>query len=115
MPKPKRVLVVDDHEAILDSVAMFVMCVGHVAESVAGGAEALEKLERSEFDVVLTDLLMPDMNGEQLAQEIKKRQPDLPVVLMTGRPPEEFSPEIARTLRKPFSLAELRTAIGEVC
>ena len=113
---PKSVLVVDDHEAVLESIAMFVMHIGHAALTVSSGAEALNKLDEGKFDLVLTDLQMPGMRGDELAREIKKRRPDLPVVLMTaGRAHEHCSPSFAGSLPKPFSLAELRNVIADLC
>ena len=80
-----------------------------------GESEALEKLEFGHFDVVLTDLLMPGMSGQELAREIRKRRPALPVVLMSVSPPRYPSDDIAGVLHKPFSLAELSSAIEAVC
>jgi CheY-like chemotaxis protein len=116
MSKPgKRVLIVDDNHDVLDAMAMFVTSIGHLAESVPGGIEALEKLEFGRFDVVLTDLMMPGMSGQELAREIRKRRPALPVVLMSVSPPRYPSDDIAGVLHKPFSLAELSSAIEAVC
>jgi CheY-like chemotaxis protein len=114
MSTPKRVLVVDDDQAFCESVAMFVGHLGHQPAMANSGAEALIKLSSDQFDVVLADLMMPGMCGEELAFEIKKRHPDLPVAVMTGQPGQR-SEDVALVLRKPFSLMELRAVIPKLC
>ena len=107
----KRILVVDDQDLVLQSVKMALTYAGHVVETATNGPEALVKVGAGQFDLVITDWKMPGMTGEELAHEIKQRQGLLPVILLTGYPPESQSPDIDFVLLKPFSIAEIRKAI----
>lgn len=81
-----RVLVVDDEENIREILAEILMNGDHDVVTAADGAEALRRLRESaaEFDLVFTDLGLPGMNGYEVASEIKKIRPNLPVGLVTG-------------------------------
>jgi DNA-binding response OmpR family regulator len=75
---------VDDEEEVREVLCALVSTLGYEAAGASGGQEALEALSRSSFDLVLTDLMMPDTNGWQLLQAIKQKNPKLPVVIVTG-------------------------------
>jgi CheY-like chemotaxis protein len=108
----KLVLVVDDELPIRELLANLLGHLGHVWETACDAAEALSKVEKAEFDLVLTDLNMPGMNGYELAREIKRRKQRMPVVLITGNPPPNVPPHIDRVLLKPFTVEELRATIA---
>lgn len=84
---------------------------GYAVETATSGAEALHKLKEHAFAAVVTDWKMPGMTGDQLATEIKRRWPGVPVILLTGYPPEGILPSIDVLLIKPFSTSDLRTAV----
>jgi CheY-like chemotaxis protein len=107
----KRILVVDDEAMVLDAVRMTLTHYGYSVETASSGAEALEKLLSTNFDLIVTDLKMPGMTGDQLAREVKKRQPDMPVILLTGYPPERQPAEVDAILLKPFSTTDLRATV----
>ena len=79
-----RILVVDDEREVLEVLCALAKTLGYEAVGATGGKEALELLGKSPFDLVLTDLMMPDTNGWQLLQSIKVANPKLPVVIVTG-------------------------------
>ena len=80
-----RVLVVDDEQNIREILAEILMNGDHEVVTAADGAEALHRLrENDSFDLVFTDLGLPGMNGYEVASEIKKIRPNLPVGLVTG-------------------------------
>ncbi len=79
-----RVLVVDDDAGICDSLTDMLEEERCSIETAASGVQAVECLGRQQFDLVLTDVVMPDMDGHQLYQIIKETVPSLPVVLMTA-------------------------------
>jgi PAS domain S-box-containing protein len=79
-----RILVVDDDAGICQSLKDLLEEERCNIETAASGVFALEWLGRQEFDVVLSDVVMPDMDGYQLYQAVKKETPNLPVVLMTA-------------------------------
>src|SRR5262245_37343383 len=79
-----RILVVDDKEMMRDSVATTLSRKGHTVVAVTGARPALEKLAERQFEAVITDLQMPDMDGVELLSEIRKLDEQLPVILMTA-------------------------------
>jgi CheY-like chemotaxis protein len=110
----KRVLVVDDELPVRELLGTMLAHLGHSWEAACNAAEALRKIESSEFDLVLTDFNMPGTNGIELAREIKKRQQRIPVILVTGSQVQDPSPDIDGILRKPFSGQQLREIIAEL-
>jgi CheY-like chemotaxis protein len=108
----KRVLVVDDELPVRELLATLLGHLGHAWETACNAAEALSKLESNEFDLVLTDLNMPGMNGVELAREIKRRREGMLVVLITGGQPQSLAQDIDRVLLKPISVQELRETIA---
>ncbi|RKI27085.1 response regulator, partial [Corallococcus sp. AB004] len=78
------VLVVDDDRANLDSVARIFQREGFATLSAAQGTEALEMLRRPEVSVMVTDLMMPGMDGQELLKASRAIRPDVEVVLMTA-------------------------------
>jgi PAS domain S-box-containing protein len=79
-----RVLVVDDDAGICQSLKDLLEEERCTIETAASGVFAMEWLDRQQFDVVLSDVVMPDMDGYQLYQSVKNKMPKLPVVLMTA-------------------------------
>ena len=79
MTKPafpqRRILVVDDEPLVCDAVKMMLAFDGHVVETASNGKDALALLDKSKFDIVITDFKMPTMRGDELAAAIKARNP----------------------------------------
>jgi PAS domain S-box-containing protein len=82
--KDIRVLVVDDDMGICRSIEEMLAVEGCVVETAGDGAEGLRKIESSNFDVVLTDVVMPKMDGYELYSAVCELYPDLPVLMMTA-------------------------------
>jgi PAS domain S-box-containing protein len=80
----QRVLVVDDDPGVRESVAELLRSEGCVVETAEDGRRALERIESSPFDLVLSDVVMPEMDGYELFMECRRRCPDTAVVLMTA-------------------------------
>jgi signal transduction histidine kinase len=79
------VLVVDDDPLVAEATANMVDDLGHPVRSALSGAQALERIrEDASINVVITDFAMPGMNGMELAAQIRRMKPDLPIVLVTG-------------------------------
>ena len=108
----KRVLVVDDELPVRELLGTMLAHLGHSWEAACDATEALSKIESTEFDLILTDLNMPGMNGVELAHEIKKRNQETPVILITGSHFQSLSPDIDRVLLKPFSAQQFREVIA---
>ncbi|HEV7892277.1 MAG TPA: GAF domain-containing protein [Pyrinomonadaceae bacterium] len=78
------VLVVDDEEAVRWTLAEIVAALGHSVRTADGGRAALEALEAEEFDVVFTDLSMPEMDGWEVARAVRRRSPRTRIAVVTG-------------------------------
>ncbi len=102
------VLAVDDDGLVLTNTVAMLEDLGHTGIPASSAIAALDILEQQsgEVDLVITDYAMPGMNGHQLADAIKDRWPDLPVVIATGYA-EMDSASTLRKLAKPFSQADL--------
>jgi nitrogen-specific signal transduction histidine kinase/CheY-like chemotaxis protein len=112
-----RVLVIDDEEIVRLVVKEMLQVLGHQVTTAATGLEGLEAFHQGNFDLVITDLGMPRMNGFQVAQSIKALRRDIPVILLTGWG-DQFEGEslkaqqIDRVLRKPLQVADLAKALA---
>ena len=108
-------VVIGDGLVLTNTVAML-DDLGHTAISASSGKDALEILrQQSSVDLVITDYAMPQMNGLQLADAIKKEWPELPVLIATGfaEMEPEAGPSLPR-LAKPFTEAELAKELERV-
>ncbi len=81
-----RVLVVDDDALTREICMKFLGELGYEAEGARGGADALDQLGRGMKDIIITDVIMPDMDGKALLRQIKQRYPHSDVILMTASP-----------------------------
>ncbi len=105
--RPARVLVVDDDPEVRHVTASFVRRFGYRETEAESGAAAVAILEREAFDLVVADLAMPGMSGVDLANLVRSRWPDLPVLILTGHADAIEIPEDLPVLAKPFQSAEL--------
>ncbi len=112
-----NVLVVDDELRSREVLTAYLRTDNHAVATASNGREALEKFKRGQFDLVVMDRAMPEMNGEQTAQFIKKVKGDVPIILLTGFSGgvEANSPDaIDKVLHKPITLETLRHTISEI-
>ena len=91
-------------------------CLKHHVESAASGPEAVKKVMKEHYDLVITDLEMPDMSGLELAKIVKGWQPRCPVVLLTGNrtgfnQKSDESSSIDAVIHKPVTLGMLKGSI----
>ena len=117
-----RVLFIDDEPATVKYIYTMLSKLGYTAETANSPVEALELFNRNpaHFDLIITDLTMPVMNGIELAGKIHEKNPDLPIILMTGygkdidyaTPPEDYG--IRRILKKPVRINMLASTIDEI-
>lgn len=111
-----RILVAEDEVPVREFIRRVLEFRGHEVVVVGDGAEAVVKLSRAPFDLLLTDIAMPNMDGVELTLKAARDWPRLPVLMMSGI---EF--ELQRghgigqlaqaVLRKPFSMVELNAAV----
>lgn len=114
-----HVLVVDDEPLVREVLVSYLALDGHTAQTAANGREGLEAFQSGRFDVVLTDMAMPEISGEQLAAAVKAVAPGTPVILSTGfgdiLAVQDARPEgVDVILTKPITITQLRRALAEV-
>jgi len=80
----KKVLVIDDEAIVRISCKRVLEPEGYEVDVTATGQDALKMLHEKEVDVVITDLLMPDMDGLEVLKKIKQHWPHIPVIIITG-------------------------------
>jgi CheY-like chemotaxis protein len=112
----KRILAVDDDDAIRSMLLIILRRRGFIVDTAANGAEALERCARCRYSLVILDLMMPRMSGYEFLREIEQwPEEDRPVVvvLTAGTEPRNLSPDlVVATVRKPFDLALLTDMIA---
>lgn len=111
-----RVLVVDDQETLRRAIARGLVHAGHVVTEASDGAEALRIVARGAIDVVLSDIVMPEMDGLAFLRAVRERDLDLPVVLVTGAPSITSAAEAVAQgalayLIKPVAASELDAVV----
>lgn len=107
-----KILVVDDERVVLRSVEMVLKSEGYSIEGVLSGKEAILKMEQSRYDLVFTDLMMPEVDGLTLIKWIRKNSPDTGIVVITGYPSQDTIKDaleagIIDYVPKPFTPAVL--------
>ena len=113
--KPVSILLVDDEPAIHFFVGMFLREAGYFVGDAKDGTEALRTFEKRSWDLVITDRAMPGMDGEELAEEIRKISPDVPLLLLTGFLTTDTRVELFNEIvEKPFKQADLLATIQRV-
>ena len=111
----KRILVVDDEEIVRDSCKRTLTEAGYDVRTVESGHDALKACRAEKFDVMLTDLKMPDMDGIEVIRSVTKEFPELRVVVITGYPSHDTANQAASLgisdyLEKPLSPQRLSEA-----
>ena len=114
-----RILVVDDEPSVRRAIKMVLEDTGHQIWEADGGEAALRLLAHYSFDLVITDFVMPGMNGDRLVARIRKLLPAQSIIMATAFPDEYgvFGPpagNVDALLIKPFTITELHGAIQEV-
>lgn len=107
-----RILLAEDDESMRRFLANALERAGHEVQSYGRGDEAHDRLLTDMFDVLLTDIVMPEMDGIELARRAAEMDPNLRIMFITGFAavalnPETEAPKDARVLSKPFHLREL--------
>lgn len=116
--QPLKILVVEDEPLVREVIGVYLSEDNHEITTACNGREGLEKFQVGEFDLVMTDRAMPEMNGDQLASEIKKIKPGQPLILLTGfgdlmTGAGEQPNGVDLVVSKPFTLNTLRGAIAK--
>ncbi len=118
MGEAQRIVVIDDEESVRDVVRAYLEKDGFTVFAAAGGREGLELAEKKHPDLIVLDLMLPDISGEEICEEIRSRS-DVPIVMLTAKASEEerVGGLVAGAddyLVKPFSPRELVARVRAV-
>ncbi len=111
-----RILVVDDNKELREILEEFLESDGHEVEGSPNGRDALERHKKSPFDLIITDLNMPEISGMELIKTIRKENPDTEFVIITGYASMDSAVEAVRIgafdyIVKPFRMEELHVVV----
>jgi PAS domain S-box-containing protein len=115
--KPASILTVDDEPEVLKALGLTLEYFGHWVKDFTSGAEAIKAFKDGKYDVVITDLGMPEVSGWDVARAIKKMKPEVPVLLISGWVidlDEEQKKLVDGVIAKPFSRESIASAISGV-
>jgi DNA-binding NtrC family response regulator len=119
MGERSSVIIVDDDATVLNTIKRGLSLEGYYCETAASATSALELLNKSLFDIMITDIGMPDMDGLELTKMAKRLKPDMIVIIMTGFIDKSYydqSIEAGATdfIEKPFTLEKLISRMRHV-
>ena len=102
-----HILVVDDDMAVLSLVARILKIEGHVVSTASDGRQALDVLKHRVPDLILSDIRMPDLDGETLLREVKARAPQVPCIAVSGELDKRDTAGFDAFVQKPFCVQHL--------
>jgi CheY-like chemotaxis protein len=109
-----RIILVDDNSVVRDMLVDLVASLGYAADAAESGEEALALFDQDPYDIVLTDLLMPGLTGWDVLEGVRRRDPSIPVIIITGSPviddPRANKPGVA-VVKKPIDVMLLDSLI----
>lgn len=112
--RPLRLLLIDDEELVRRGTAEMLRELGHEVHEATGGAQALAKLRTGiPIDAVVSDYMMPRMNGKEVAERIRERHPHLPILIVTGYAGGDLDLPLPQ-LAKPFRQVDIAMAIDQL-
>ena len=112
-----KILITEDEDSLRMFVARALRLDGHETQEAGDGAEGLEKLSEGPFDLLLSDIRMPVMDGIELVHQASARFPDLKILLMTGyaeqrERADDLAAKVIDVVQKPFALPDIRRAVA---
>jgi PAS domain S-box-containing protein len=116
-PHAMRILVIDDEEYVRHVIAEYLCADGHQVDLADGPAAGLRKIDEVRYDLIITDRAMPEMSGDQLALQAKRRAPRVPILMLTGfgdfmNAADERPEGVDVVVSKPVTIEALRDAIA---
>jgi PAS domain S-box-containing protein len=115
-----HILVIDDEKLVRQALGSILEELGHEVAQASGREEAVALFEQADFDLVVTDLAMPNSDGIAIAEEIKSKKPQIKVILMSGYSPDRVEERVKETtaidacLSKPYKLDEIHRVIDDL-
>ncbi len=118
-PAPGRVLVIDDEREVAEVLRDLLAAEGHAVHTATRGAEGVRLARTSGYDLIFTDLGMPDLSGWEVARQIREHAPEVPIVLVTGwgaslEQSQVREAGIAAVIHKPFDLDEVLRLVARL-
>jgi CheY-like chemotaxis protein len=112
----RRILVVEDDSSARESITLLLRIDRHVVTEATNGKEALDLVSRHPFDLVVLDFAMPGMLGGEVALNLKRMAPALPILMVTAylEKLNDSDKPVDAVLGKPFSVDELRSAMAKL-
>jgi DNA-binding NtrC family response regulator len=107
---PKKILLVEDNPGIRTNLASFLRAAGYRINEASNGKEAIELVQKEKVDLVLSDIVMPELSGFSLLQHVRLVRPEIPVILMSGflfNPEQILKQGASDFLTKPIILSDL--------
>jgi DNA-binding NtrC family response regulator len=116
MYKKLKILVIDDDKDMCDFLTGFLTEEGYIVKTLNKGSKVISELKKENYQIVLLDLKMPDVKGEEVLKQIRKTDTDLCVIIITAYPSIDSAIETMKNeaydyIKKPFKIAELREVI----
>ncbi len=113
-----KILITEDEDSLRSFVARALRLDGHETVEAADGAEGLQLLEEDRFDLLLSDIRMPVMDGIELAHQAAAKFPHMRILLMTGyaeqrERADDLMAKIVDVVDKPFALPDIRRAVAQ--
>ncbi len=117
-PGRASVLVIEDEDHLREMLIQILVTAGHSVEAAPDGLSGLARFQKGRFEVVFTDLSMPELSGLEVAQSIKKMNPTVPVILLTGwgdqvDPIRVRDSGVDLIVAKPFRVERVLSALGD--
>ena len=111
-------LVAEDNPAVREFIVRSLTAAGYAVSAVADGQEALDRLAGQNFNVLITDIVMPNVDGIALVTQAVQKYPDLRIVMISGYAQERLRANnldtlVHRVIAKPFSLEEICSAVSD--
>ncbi|MBU4345330.1 MAG: response regulator [Proteobacteria bacterium] len=109
----KRILIADDEEAIRILLAVALKTYDYEVDVVKNGLEAINNIYKRSYDLIITDYMMPEMDGLELTKRIRSEYPSIPILIVTANGPEHDFLKSGATfyIEKPFSILEIQNII----
>jgi len=112
----KRILIADDEPVMRDVMKSALSALDIEIDTVDDGNEAMERINKIAYDLVITDYLMPKMDGLELIRWMKSTYPSIPVILVTGTMSADAASnsKVAACITKPFKVSEFRNIVQRI-
>ncbi len=109
----RNILVVDDDPSLLELLVDTLQTIGHTVTGCSGGNKALIELKKNRFDLMISDIKMPDMDGIQLLRKVRRHYSKMPVLFITGVMSRDIIGQVSPDgfLAKPFRISQIEELI----